>query len=67
MDAVLMPHQNHIAVVLSVNGQARSATAFDHQIDALRCAEEQRVINAEAPGLGRQRPPDSLNWPQLNR
>ena len=48
MEAVLMPHGDYIAVVILVNGQARAAKAFEHQTDALRWAEEQRVINADA-------------------
>ncbi len=48
MEARLMPHAQYIAVVILVNGQARAAKAFEHQTDALRWADEQRVINAEA-------------------
>jgi hypothetical protein len=48
MDAVLMPHRDYIAVI-RVDGQGRTAKAFQHQSDALRWAEEQRVINARAP------------------
>jgi hypothetical protein len=46
MEARLMPHAEYIAVVIIVNGQARAGKGFEHQTDALRCAEEQRVINA---------------------
>ena len=42
-----MPHALYIAVVILVDGQGRLAKAFEHQTDALRWAEEQRVINAE--------------------
>jgi hypothetical protein len=35
-------------VVILVDGQLRAAQAFEHQTDALRWADEQRVINAEA-------------------
>ena len=48
MEARLMPHAQHIAVVILVNGQARAAKGFEHQTDALRWAEEQREINADA-------------------
>jgi hypothetical protein len=34
--------------VILVNGQARAAKDFEHQTDALRWAEEQREINADA-------------------
>jgi hypothetical protein len=48
MEARLMPHAQHVAVVILVDGQLRAAKGFDCQTDALRWAEEQRVINAEA-------------------
>jgi hypothetical protein len=48
MEARLMPHAQHIVVVILVNGQARAAKDFEHQTDALRWAEEQREINADA-------------------
>jgi hypothetical protein len=48
MEARLMPHAQHVAVVILVHGQLRAAQAFEHQTQALRWAEEQRVINAEA-------------------
>jgi len=51
MEARLMPHAQYLAVVILVNGQARTAKAFEHQADALRWAEEQRGINAEARSL----------------
>jgi hypothetical protein len=35
-------------VVILVDGQLRAAQAFEHQTDALRWAEEHRLINAEA-------------------
>jgi hypothetical protein len=41
-----LPHAQHVAVVILVNGQARAANAFEHQTDAARWAEEQRPINA---------------------
>ena len=41
-----MPHAQYVAVVILVDGQGRSAKAFEHHTDALRWAEEQRVINA---------------------
>jgi glycine cleavage system regulatory protein len=46
MDARLMPHAQHVAVVILVDGRARAANAFEHQTDAVRWAEEQQVINA---------------------
>jgi hypothetical protein len=48
MEARLMPHAQYIAVVILVDGRLQAAKAFEHQTDALRWAEEQRVINAEA-------------------
>jgi hypothetical protein len=51
MEARLMPHAQYIAVVILVDGQARAAQAFEHQTDALRWAEAQRLINASAPRL----------------
>jgi hypothetical protein len=45
MEARLMPHAQYVAVVILVDGQLRAAKAFEHQSDALRWAEEQRVIN----------------------
>jgi hypothetical protein len=47
MEARLMPHAQYLTVVMLVNGQARAAKGFEHQSDALRWAEEERVINAE--------------------
>jgi hypothetical protein len=46
MEACLMPHAQYIAVVILVSGRLRAAEAFEHQTDALRWADEQRVINA---------------------
>ena len=43
-----MPHAQQVAVVILVDGQLRAAQVFEQQIDALRWAEEQRLINAEA-------------------
>ena len=43
-----MPHAQYVAVVILVDGHTRAARAFEHQTDALRWADEQRVINAEA-------------------
>ena len=40
-----MPHAQHAAVVILVDGQLRAAKGFEHQTDALRWADEQRVIN----------------------
>ena len=48
MEARLMPHAQYIAVVILVDGRARTAKEFAHQTDALRWADEQRVINASA-------------------
>jgi hypothetical protein len=48
MEARLMPHAQYVAVAILVAGQLRAAQAFEHQTHALRWAEEQRVINAEA-------------------
>jgi hypothetical protein len=48
MEARLVPHAQHVAGVILVDGQARDAQGFDHQTDALRWAEEQRVTNARA-------------------
>ena len=48
MEARLMPHAQYVAVVILVNGQARTAKAFEQQTDALRWADEQRAINAAA-------------------
>jgi hypothetical protein len=45
MEARLMPHAQYVAVLILVDGQLRAAKAFEHQSDALRWAEEQRVIN----------------------
>jgi hypothetical protein len=42
MEARLMPHAQHVAVVILLDGQLRAAEAFEHQTDALRWAEEQR-------------------------
>jgi hypothetical protein len=47
MEARLMPHAQYVAVVIPF-GRLRAAEAFERQTDALRWAEEQRVINAEA-------------------
>jgi hypothetical protein len=49
MEAGLMPHAQYVAVVILVNRQLRAAQAFDHQTDALRWANEQRVINVREP------------------
>ena len=48
MEARLMPHAQYVAGVILVDGHARAARAFEHQTDALRWADEQRVIIAEA-------------------
>jgi hypothetical protein len=48
MEAWLMPHARYIAVVILVDERARAAKGFEHQTNALRWAEEQRVINASA-------------------
>ncbi len=48
MEARLMPHAQYLAVVILVDGQARAAKEFEHQTDALRWADEQRMANAEA-------------------
>jgi hypothetical protein len=42
----LMPHAQYVAVAILVDGQVRAAQAFNCQTDALRWAEEQRVIHA---------------------
>jgi hypothetical protein len=44
MEARLMPHAQHVGGIL-VDGQLRAAKGFEHQTDALRWADEQRVIN----------------------
>jgi hypothetical protein len=41
-----MPHAQYVAVAILVDGQVRAAQAFNCQTDALRWAEEQRVIHA---------------------
>jgi len=46
MEARLMPHAHYVAVVILVDGRGRTAKEFEHQTDALRWADEQRVINA---------------------
>jgi hypothetical protein len=46
MEARLMPHAQYVAVAILVDGQVRAAQAFNYQTDALRWAEEQRVIHA---------------------
>jgi hypothetical protein len=43
MEARLMPHAQYVAVVILVDGQGRAAQSFEHQTDALRWAEEQRI------------------------
>lgn len=43
-----MPHGQYVAVVIFADGQARAEEAFEHQSNALRGAEEQRVLNAYA-------------------
>ena len=43
-----MPHAQHVAVVILVDGHLRAGEAFEHQTDALRWAEGQRVVNARA-------------------
>ena len=48
LEARLIPHAHYLAVVILVDGRARAANEFAHQTDALRWADEQRVINADA-------------------
>ena len=39
MEAVLMPHQDYIAVAIRVDGQGRTAKGSQYQTDALAWAE----------------------------
>ena len=50
MKARLIPHAQHISVVILVDGRGRSAKQFEHQTDALRRAEEQRVVQMRGAG-----------------
>jgi hypothetical protein len=36
MEARLMPHAQHVAVVILVDGQLRAAKGLEHQTDVLR-------------------------------
>ena len=44
-----MPHAQYVAVVILVDGRLGPPRRSSDQTDALRWAEEQRVINASAP------------------
>jgi hypothetical protein len=46
MEARLIPHAQHVSIIILVDGRGRAAKGFEHQTDALRWAKEQRVLHA---------------------